>query len=233
MVAPASGGRDRTGGSIAPAASEPEPHASRAGGADRCGARRASGVGARKIMHSLKREGISPPAASTVHAILQRHERIDATRVGRGWYQRFERPAPNQLWQMDFKGWHELTNGVRCHPLTVVDDHSRYLLCLEACADQTMHDGAGAAGEGIPLLRAAGADVRGQRLALGRRPGGAMDAVRRMAVEAGCGVIHSRPYHPQSRGKNERLHRTLKAEVLSLQRLRRPGAGAASVRCVA
>jgi putative transposase len=32
--------------------------------------------------------------------------------------------------------------------------------------------------------------------------------------------LHSRPYHPQSRGKNERFHRTLKAEVFALQRFR-------------
>src|SRR3977135_3171133 len=50
--------------------------------------------------------------------------------------QRFEMPAPNLLWQMDFKGWVRLGNDAQCHPLTVVDDHSRYDLCLQACADQ-------------------------------------------------------------------------------------------------
>ena len=37
---------------------------------------------------------------------------------------------------MDFKGDFALLGGGRCHPLTVLDDHSRYALCLEACADQ-------------------------------------------------------------------------------------------------
>ena len=50
--------------------------------------------------------------------------------------QRFEREAPNELWQMDFKGHMPLSGGGRCHPLTVVDDHSRYNLCLAACADE-------------------------------------------------------------------------------------------------
>ena len=36
----------------------------------------------------------------------------------------------------------------------------------------------------------------------------------------GIDVLHSRPYHPQSRGKNERFHRTLKAEVFALKRFR-------------
>lgn len=39
-------------------------------------------------------------------------------------------------------------------------------------------------------------------------------------LKLGIAVIHSRPYHPQSRGKNERFHRTLNAEVLALRRLR-------------
>ena len=45
----------------------------------------------------------------------------------RAW-QRFERAAPNELWQMDFKGHFALGDGARCHPLTVLDDHSA-LLC--------------------------------------------------------------------------------------------------------
>jgi transposase InsO family protein len=52
----------------------------------------------------------------------------------RAW-QRFERQAPNELWQMDFKGHFPLREG-RCHPLTVLDDHSRFSLGLEACGDE-------------------------------------------------------------------------------------------------
>lgn len=39
-------------------------------------------------------------------------------------------------------------------------------------------------------------------------------------LKHGVELLHSRPYHPQSRGKNERLHRTLKAEVLAFKTLR-------------
>ena len=48
---------------------------------------------------------------------------------------RFEHDAPNRLWQMDFKG-HFATGSGRCHPLTVLDDHSRFDLGLLACADE-------------------------------------------------------------------------------------------------
>lgn len=175
--------------------------------------------GSRKIMHSLRRAGVSPPAASTVHAVLQRHERIDATRVGAVGYERFERPAPNQLWQMDFKGWHVLSDGVRCHPLTVVDDHSRYLLCLEACVDQQCTT---VQARLEKVFRCYGLP---ERIFVDNGSpwgGGPEERWTRFGVwllKLGVWVIHSRPYHPQSRGKNERLHRTLKAEVLSLQRL--------------
>ncbi|MGE0750483.1 MAG: helix-turn-helix domain-containing protein, partial [Variibacter sp.] len=91
--------------------------------------------GARKIAAVLRREGIMPPAASTVHAVLARHGRI-APGGGGCAYGAFEREAPNALWQMDFKGRLRLRCGAGLHPLTVIDDHSRFALCLAACADQ-------------------------------------------------------------------------------------------------
>jgi transposase InsO family protein len=71
-----------------------------------------------------------------VHEILRRDGRIDVPPGGGAVTERFEKEAPNQLWQMDFKGWVTFTDGRRCHPVTVVDYHSRYLSCLRVCADQ-------------------------------------------------------------------------------------------------
>lgn len=95
--------------------------------------------GARKRRAVLAREGVPVPSASTVHAVLRRGGLITAEASGkaRAW-QRFERAAPNELWQMDFKGHFGIgTRGARCHPLTVLDDHSRYNLVLQACAGET------------------------------------------------------------------------------------------------
>lgn len=78
--------------------------------------------GARKIAHCLSRDGVQPPAVSTVHAVLKRHGRVGPPSNGRAADQRFEKEAPNLLWQMDFKGWVKLANGERCHPLTVLDE---------------------------------------------------------------------------------------------------------------
>src|SRR5215471_1415133 len=59
--------------------------------------------GARKIARCLEREGHEVPAVSTIHAILRRHGRVvpPAGTPGQP-YQRFEKDAPNLLWQMDF-----------------------------------------------------------------------------------------------------------------------------------
>jgi transposase InsO family protein len=92
--------------------------------------------GARKIARRLQDLGHSPPAASTVHAILHRHGRIGPEAMERQAHGRFEREAPNLLWQMDFKGRTKLACGTWCHPLTIVDDHSRFAVALEACADE-------------------------------------------------------------------------------------------------
>lgn len=97
--------------------------------------------GARKLRQWLIRKGHTMPAISTVHAILRRHDRIppEAGEICRPMC-RFEREEPNDLWQMDFKGDFRLGRGGRCYPLTILDDHSRFSPCVQACTDQC-HDG--------------------------------------------------------------------------------------------
>jgi transposase len=84
--------------------------------------------GARKIARCLEREGVASPAVSVVHEILRRSGRIVPPRGGPPAGLRFEKPAPNLLWQMDFKGWIRLADGSRC-----ADRHRRPLaLCRGA-----------------------------------------------------------------------------------------------------
>jgi transposase InsO family protein len=176
--------------------------------------------GPRKIARYLERAGETMPALSTVHAILRRHDRIVAAAGGAAATLRFEMAAPNQLWQMDFKGWMRLADGSPCHPLTVVDDHSRYSLCLAACANerrQTVQDRLTATFHRYGLPDAFFVD-RGSPW--GDSGGQRWTALGVWLLKLGVRVIHSRPYHPQSRGKNERFHRTLKAEVFALERFR-------------
>ncbi len=83
--------------------------------------------GARKLRVLLQREGVELPRI-TIHRILLRHELVRRQDRHRAAVQRFQRGAPNQLWQMDFKGsagWNAVTG-----PLSVLDDHSRYAIAL-------------------------------------------------------------------------------------------------------
>ena len=76
------------------------------------------------------------PAASTMSAIVRRSGRaLGAFSAPSRPWRRFEAGAPNALWQMDFKGHFAVGSG-RCHPLTVLDDHSRFALGLRACTDE-------------------------------------------------------------------------------------------------
>jgi transposase InsO family protein len=85
--------------------------------------------GARKLMELLKREQLELPRI-TVHRILLRNGLVRDQDRHRAATKRFQREAPNQLWQMDFKGMPDKRKG--CLPLVVIDDHSRYLLGLFA-----------------------------------------------------------------------------------------------------
>ena len=172
--------------------------------------------GARTLRGMLTSQGLSMPCVSTVHAILKRNGLIDPAESAKHQaFVRFEHPQPNDLWQMDFKGHFPMRCGERCHPLTVLDDHSRYNLCLQgldnergssvqACLTATFRR------YGLPwcMLMDNGAPW-GNSLAYPYTP------LTVWLMRLDIVVSHSRPYHPQTMGKDERFHRTLNVELIS------------------
>lgn len=175
--------------------------------------------GGRKIRAVLLRRGLSTvPAASTITGILARHGLIDAAQSeARQAPQRFEHEAPNRLWQMDFKGHFALSEVVqRCHPLTVVDDHSRYAVVLGACADERTNTveaqlTATFRRYGLPerILTDNGAPWGSAGLTNHK-----LTPLTVWLLRLGIQISHSRPHHPQTNGKNERFNGTLKLELL-------------------
>ena len=140
------------------------------------------------------------PSVSTITAILQRNVRVDPEEA-------------TELWQIDFTGDFPLARG-RCHPLTVLDDHSRFLLGVQACRNQTrqtvqVHLTAIFRRYGLPqrMLMDNGAPWAS-------REAHPYTALTAWLIRLDIDVLHSRPYHPQTLGKCERLHRTLKAEAI-------------------
>src|SRR6266542_1835993 len=113
---------------------------------------------------------------------------------------------------MDFKG-HFATHAARCHPLTVLDDHSRFALGLLACPDQKTHTVQHRLSD---IFRRYGLPER-MTMDNGSPWGSNADGFTPLTawlIRLGIRVSHSRPYHPQTQGKDERFHRTLKLEVL-------------------
>lgn len=208
-------GRDAAAHSVAALANQSRrPHGSprrtsRAQTARVVALRDAYGWGGEKLARLLDAEGIAL-APRTIDRIIQREglTRVDTAPAPA--LTRFERGAPNDLWQMDAKGHYPLRPEGRCHPLSVLDDHSRYAVGLVA----------------LPAL-----DTRGVRTALTacfERYGvptamlmdhgvpwwsatneGGLTTLSVFLLKQGIRLLYGRVRHPQTQGKVERFHRTL------------------------
>lgn len=165
-----------------------------------------------RTISSLLKNRIAP---STVTNILHRHGLIQPSDKGPPAKLRFEHAAPNDLWQMDFKGHFAMQQG-RCHPLTLLDDHSRFNLAIQACDNER---GDTVQKKMIEVFRTYGLPARinvdnGPPWGSPRNPG-EITELSIWLIRLGIRISFSRPYHPQTNGKIERFHRSLKAEVLN------------------
>lgn len=168
------------------------------------------GWGARKLHQKLNQMeiGISP---ITVHRILKRNGAIQKSEGVNSAKQRFEYEEPNELWQMDFKGQYSVGERGWCYPLTILDDHSRYAVSLTvhrntegekvwAVLERTFQE------YGIPekMLMDHGTPWWG-----GTNEHG-LTWLSVNLIKQGIELCHGRVRHPQTQGKVERFHRTLK-----------------------
>lgn len=167
------------------------------------------------------------PSKKTITKILSRNGLIDPNRSKLVKdFERFVRQYPNELWQMDYKGWFRLLNKQQCHPLTITDDHSRFNLCLEACINQqhaTVKEKLTnvfkkyglpymmLADNGAPWGSAGNDPIEGFR---------SFTELELWLIRLNIKLIHGRPYHPQTQGKEERFHRTLKQELIDHEQFR-------------
>src|SRR5947207_11975970 len=95
------------------------------------------GWGGRKIRAVLHQRGVAVPSRQTVQRVLSRQGRVPTPTDPPPPPLSFERAVPNELWQLDFKGPLEVDRQ-RVFPFAIIDDHSRYLLGLQACLNCTM-----------------------------------------------------------------------------------------------
>jgi transposase InsO family protein len=175
--------------------------------------------GGRKIARVLCTHHDLTLSPSTVTAILHRHGLIDrtASERSRPWL-RFERALPNELWQMDFKGHFALERG-RCHALTVLDDHSRYSICLAACSDEKTATVQQRLRNAFRRYGRPQAIITDNGSPWSSREPHVFSPLALWLMDHDIVVLNSAIRHPQTLGKEERFHRTLKAEVIARQTL--------------
>lgn len=169
--------------------------------------------GARKIRRLLKTQGKVQPASSTITAVFHRHGLIEPSAQAKPNWQRFEREVPNSLWQMDFKG-PLATLGGPAHALTVLDDHSRFNLCLKALPNQKGESVKQALTETFRRYGLPNSMLMDNGPPWGGEPAYPYTTLTMWLIRLNVTVSHSRPYHPQTMGKDERFHGTLSRELL-------------------
>ena len=172
------------------------------------------GWGARKLKAVLEESGHTDiPCAKTVNNILNRYGCILPEESEKHKpYTRFEREKCNELWQADFKGDFLMNNGKRCFPLDIIDDHSRFLILIsptESTKDFVIPCFTRAFQEfGLPdaILCDNGPQFAGFRQGFTQ--------FEKWLMNLDVLPIHEKIKHPQTQGKIERFHRTLKDELL-------------------
>lgn len=142
---------------------------------------------------------------------------------------RFEASLPNECWQSDLSHW-RLAGGAEVEIVNFIDDHSRLALASRVLSPTTAPDVlevfCGAARRwGLP---AAVLSDNGCIYTASHRHG--RSSMESELLGLGIAFKHSRPYHPQTCGKVERFHRTLKTFLAnSLRRTRSPSCRARSI----
>jgi transposase InsO family protein len=166
--------------------------------------------GARRIHTELERKGVAPPAVSTIHRVLVRNHLVALQPPRRPKaLKRFEREISNDLWQIDATRV-RLANKRIAWILDMIDDHSRYLLAAVAVWSPTGEaawDCFELAANRYGLPRQVLSD---NALSFTGRLHGVEVEFERSLKELGVELINSGPYHPETLGKLERFHKTLK-----------------------
>ncbi len=168
-------------------------------------------AGAATIAHHLTGKVTPVPAVSTIWRILSRHGLVipEPHKRPRSSFIRFEAALPNELWQTDATHW-ALADGSSVEILNVIDDHSRLFVASVAFATvkaadvvAVLHESGQRCGYPAAFLSDNAAVFSGSS-----RKGKVLFESELERLGITC--KHSTPYHPQTCGKVERLHQTLK-----------------------
>ena len=180
------------------------------------------GIGAlkmRKIMENEQHAAL--PSVRTFNEIFKRNGLIskEASEAATH-YQRFVKSYPNEMWQADFKGHFSMENGIRCHPLNIIDDYSRMNICctpllsekfpdVKACVTKAFEE------YGLPFSFLCD---NGNPWGTSQSTGFTQFEV--WLMELGILTLHGRFLHPQTQGKEERFNGSFTKECLKYHKIR-------------
>ncbi len=167
------------------------------------------GWGSKKLQWLLSEEGLELPRI-TIDRILKRRGLVSRDRAAKPAHQRFERRRPNELWQMDFKGEYRRHGRPWVHPLSLLDDHSRYCLGLYALRHpdhESVRSQLVRTFERYGLPEAMLVDHGTPWWSPANGHG--LTRLSVFLIQQDIRLIYSGFRHPQTQGKVERFHRTL------------------------
>ena len=174
--------------------------------------------GPRKIRELYRRRHGEVASESSFKRVLekagltQKRRRRRAREAGRIWVGR-EGAAPNEVWTVDFKGWWR-SRGQRCEPLTVRDEHSRYVLEVRAVEDartETVRRSFERLFERQGLPQAIRSDNGSPFASVNGLLG--LSRLSVWWVALGIDLERGRPAHPQDNGAHERMHLDIAREL--------------------
>lgn len=178
--------------------------------------------GAKKLHAILQNQGPQAPCRRTVHRILRRRDLlVKPPPEEPPALQRFERGQPNELWQLDFKSpvyLYTKPTHTKVIPLSVLDDHSRFAVGLQALPNQQLLSLWPALWEVFGCYGLPEAILTDNANGLFASHRGGVTTFTARLWRLGVAHHHGRPYHPQTQGKVERYHGTLEVEVFKGRR---------------
>ena len=170
--------------------------------------------GGKTIRQVLVNQGYEDlPCVKTCNNILKRNGCItEEESLKHKPFVRFEKDKCNQMWQTDFKGDFALLDGTRCFPLDILDDHSRFSIKIAAKPNtlgvtDSFKEAFNEYGMPDSVLSDNGWTFRGFR--------NGYTHFEKWLMNHDVLPIHGRIMHPQTQGKIERFHKTMKTELLN------------------
>ena len=167
--------------------------------------------GAETIAWHLKKADLLVPAASTIWRILDHAGLVtpQPKKKPKAYTQRFEAHQPNETWQSDFTHW-QLEDGTDVEILNWLDDHSRFLLYCTAMNPVRGSDVVASFKACINEYGTPASTLTDNGVVYTARFVGGRNAFEYLLTALGTKQKNGHPGHPQTQGKIERFHQTLK-----------------------